>query len=134
MGMAFLVQMAQSNKCGSVRNDEIINLHLGSGCGPMSQHPLPPGRHQPHLLIPSAQTINHEKTKNPEMRSNFQQIVSYCLGLHIQNPGLREVDLEPSPKRDSEKINMQKQGTNTQKKASRIVQPGLTYGSQHLET
>ena len=67
------------------------------------------------------------------MRSNFQQIVSYCLGLRTQNPGLREVDLEPSPKRGSDKINMQKQGRNTQKKASRIVQPRLTYGSQHLE-
>ena len=27
--------------------------------------------HQPHLLIPSTQTINQEKTKNPKMRSNF---------------------------------------------------------------
>ena len=131
--MAFLVQIRQSNKCGSVRNDEIINVHLGSDAGILSQHPLPPARHQPHLLIPSAQTINQEKTKNPEMRSNFQQVVSYCLGLHTQNPGLREVDLEPSPKRGSDKINMQKLGRNTQKKASRIVQPGLTYGSQHLE-
>ena len=56
MGTEFLVQMRQSNKFGSVRNDEIFNLHLGSGVG----------------------------------------------------PGLREVDFEPSPKRDSDKINMQK--------------------------
>ena len=133
MGMAFLVQIRQSNKCGSVRNDEIIKLTLGIWCGPLTQHPLPPARHQPHLLIPSAQTINQEKTNNPEMRSTFQQIVSYCLGLHTQNPGLREVDLEPSPKRGSDKINMQNLGRNTQKKASRIVQPGLSYGSQHLE-
>ena len=131
--MAFLVQIRHPNKCGSVRNDEIIKLTLGIWCGPLIQDPLPPARHQPHLLIPSAQTINHEKTKNPEMRSNFQQIVSYCLGLHTQNPGLREVDLEPSPKRGSDKINMQNLGRNTQKKASRIVQPGLSYGSQHLE-
>ena len=34
MGMAFLVQIRQPNKCVSVRNDEIINLHLGSGAGP----------------------------------------------------------------------------------------------------
>ena len=26
--------MRQSNKCGSVRNDEIFNLHLGSGADP----------------------------------------------------------------------------------------------------
>ena len=31
MDTEFLVQMRQSNKCGSVRNDEILNLHLGSG-------------------------------------------------------------------------------------------------------
>ena len=40
----------------------------------MSQHPLPPARHQPHLLIPPAQTINQEKTKNPEMRSSFDKL------------------------------------------------------------
>ena len=34
MDMTFLVQMRQSNKFGNVRNDEIINLHLGSGAGP----------------------------------------------------------------------------------------------------
>ena len=40
---------------------------------------------------------------------------------------------EPSPKRVSDKINMQKQGRNTKKRASCIVQPGLAYASQHLE-
>ena len=34
MDTEFLVQMTQSNKCGSVRNDQIFNLHLGSGAGP----------------------------------------------------------------------------------------------------
>ena len=52
--------------------------------------------------------INQKKAKNPEMRFNSQQIVLYCLSLHTQNPGLREVDLEPSPKRGSDKINMLK--------------------------
>ena len=70
-----------------------------------------------------------KKRRISEMRSNFQQIVLYCLGLRTQNTGPREVDLEPSPKRGSDKIKKQKQGRNTQKKASRIVQPGLTYGS-----
>ena len=31
MDTEFLVQMRQFDKCGSVRNDEIFNLHLGSG-------------------------------------------------------------------------------------------------------
>ena len=39
--------------------------------------------------------------------------MSYCLGLRTQNPGLREVHLEPSPKRGSDKINMLKQGRKT---------------------
>ena len=70
--------------------------------GPLNQHPLPPARQQPRLLIQSAQTINQKKAKNPEM------IVSYCLGLCTQKPGLREVDLEPSPNRGSDKANMLK--------------------------
>ena len=49
-----------------------------------------------------------EKTKNPEMTFNFQQIISYCLGLHTQNLALREVHLEPIPKGGSDKINMLK--------------------------
>ena len=31
MDTEFLVQIRQSNKCGSVMNNEIFNLHLGSG-------------------------------------------------------------------------------------------------------
>ena len=61
-----------------------IQLTLGIWCGPLSQHPLPPARHQPHLLIPSAQTINQKKAKNSEMRFNSQQVISYCLGLCTQ--------------------------------------------------
>ena len=30
----FLVQMRQSDKCGSVRNDDIFSLNLGSAAGP----------------------------------------------------------------------------------------------------
>ena len=63
---------------------------------------------QPHLLIPSDQTVNQKKAKNPEIRLNSQQIVSDCLGLRTQNPGLREVDLERIPKGVSDKINMLK--------------------------
>ena len=81
-----------------------IQLALGISCGPLSQHPLPPARHQPNLLIASAQTLNQEETKNPEKRKKSQQIISYCFGLRTQNAGLREVDLDPSPKRGSDKI------------------------------
>ena len=60
------------------------------------------------------QTISRKKAKNPEIRFKSQQIILHCLGLHTQNPGLREVDLEASPKRGSDKINMLKQGRKTQ--------------------
>ena len=93
MDMVFLVQMGESNKCGTVRNDN--QLRFGICCGPLYQHPLPPARHQP-------KRINHEKTKNPEMRSNFQKIISYCLGLCTQNWALRDLDLEPGSKTASE--------------------------------
>ena len=52
------------------------------------------------------------------MRFNSQQFVLFCLGLRTQNPGIREVDLEPRSKRGFDKINMLKQGRNSQKKAS----------------
>ena len=82
-----------------------IQLTLGIWCSPLSQHPLPPARHQSHLLIQSAQTINQEEeTKNLQKRSNSQQTVLYCFDLRIQNSGLREVDLEPSPNKGSDKI------------------------------
>ena len=81
------MQMRQCNGCGSVRN-VIFSSHLGSGAD---------------LLISSTQTIISGETKNPEKRSNSQQIISYCLSEHTHNSGLREVDMEPSPKRDSDK-------------------------------
>ena len=80
-------------------------MKLGIWCWLLSQHSLPPARHQPYSLTSSDQTFNQEETKNPETRSNSQQIVLYYLGLCRQNPGLREVDLEPNPKRSSDKFN-----------------------------
>ena len=63
----------------------------------------------------------------------YAYIYTYTFDLHTQNPQLREIDLEPSPKRASDNINMQKQGRNIQKKASQILQTELTYESQHLQ-
>ena len=46
MDTEFLVEMRQSNKCGSFRNDEILNLHLGYGTGkePRNEIQLPTNR------------------------------------------------------------------------------------------
>ena len=110
------------------------NQHtLGIWCGLFSHHPLPPAKHSHIYWFHLTKTINEERTKNPEMRCNFQQIILYCLHPNKQNTGLREVHLEPSPKRGSDKINIPKQGRKTQKKAIHIVKPRLTYGLQHLE-
>ena len=49
------------------------------------------------------------------MRFNSQQIVLYCHGLHRENTGLSEEDLEPSPKRVSDKINLLKCNRETAK-------------------
>ena len=56
----------------------------------MTEHPLPPARHQPHLLILSTQTTSQKKTKYPEMKFNSQQIVSYCLCLIYTEPRAKE--------------------------------------------
>ena len=88
-------------------------LHLGSGAGPCVSIPcLLQDTSRIYWLHPPRQ-LTRKKKKNPEIRFNSQQIVSYCLGLHIQSPRLREVDLEPSPKRRSDKINMLKYGRKT---------------------
>ena len=103
--MIFLAQMRQCNGCGSVRNDEIFNLHLGSGAGPWVRIPriLLHSRHIHWLHLPKQWT--KKKQKNPQKISNSQLITLYCLGLHTQNPEHRQVDLEPSFKRGSDKIN-----------------------------
>ena len=86
----------------------------------MKHHPLAPARHQPHPLTPSAQTITQGETKNPEKRSNpTNRIV-------LPYPALREIDLEPSPMRGSDKINRLRPEEKTQQKTRGIVQPELT--------
>ena len=76
-------------------------------------------------MTPFAQTINQEETKGLEKRLNSQQFVLHCLGLYTQNSGLREVDLGPSPKIDSDKI---KKAITKKKEHNRkqVLQPGLT--------
>ena len=103
MDMEFLAQMRQSNKGGRVRVDEIFNLHLRSGAGPWVSIPC---FLQDPSHIPSTQTTNRKKVKNLEMRSTFQQIISHSIGLGKHNQGLRETDMELSPKRGSNKISM----------------------------
>ena len=107
MDTEFLVQMRQSNKCRSVRKDE--NSTYTWDLVRALESASPASCKTPATFTDSIRPNKQaEKTKNPEMRFNFQQIVSYCLGLRTQSQGLRQVDLEPRPKRGSDKINMLK--------------------------
>ena len=67
--MAFLVQMRQSNKCGILGNDEIINLHLGSGAGLESASPA--SCKTPATFIDSTHP-NNQAPKNKESRQEVQ--------------------------------------------------------------
>ena len=49
--------------------------------------------------------INQEETKKYFKKSTSKQMVSFCFALATENPGLRELDLEASTKRDSDKSN-----------------------------
>ena len=48
----------------------MLKNQLAPGNWPLSQHPLPPARHQPHLLIPSTQ--DNIPGKNEEFRDEIQ--------------------------------------------------------------
>ena len=90
MDKEFLVQTRQSNKCQSVRNEEIFNLHLGSGVGAWVSIPCLLQDTSHIYWFHSPKQLTRKKSKNQGMRINYQKIVSYCLGLHRPNPGLRE--------------------------------------------
>ena len=75
----------------------IFTLHL---LQPLSQHSLPPSRDMPDSLISYMETTNQNETKDHEKRSDFQQILLFCLDLCTQNPVLREVGLN-SPRREA---------------------------------
>ena len=78
MIMISLAQMRQSYECES-KESWNIQLTLGIWTRPLGQPTMLPARNHPHLLIPSAQTINQEKSNNSEVRCNSRQIIWYCL-------------------------------------------------------
>ena len=110
MDTEFMVEMREFNKCRGVITDEIFNLPVGFGARTSVSIPCLVHGNQPNLLIPFINTLNKKKAKNEEMRFYYRKLVSYCLPLLTQKPGLKEVDLGPISFIRSDKINIQKQG------------------------
>ena len=84
-------------------------LRLGNWCGSLTHHHLPPVRHQPHLLIPSAQ--NNPPGKNKEPRDEIELPTNRLVlpwAMHTE-PRVRDLDLQPASKTGSDKINIEKQ-------------------------
>ena len=99
----FLVKIRQSNKCGHVRNDERFKLHLGSGEGPWVSTPcfLQDTSHIYWFHLPKQLNRKNQRTQKWDLTLN--KLYDSAL-VYIHNPGLREVDLETSSKRGSDKI------------------------------
>ena len=91
-------------------------------CQLLSQRPLPPARHQPHLLTPSTQTIVQEVKKKKKEKDHI-----ILPSPATQNTGLKEVDLEPKPKGSSDNINKLRPKSENTTENSCIIQPGLTF-------
>ena len=79
MDTEFLVQMRQSNKCGSVRHDKIFYLHLGSGVSPsLSRSCLLRDTSHTYWFHPPKQlTIKKQRTQKWNPTTNK----SYCTAL-----------------------------------------------------
>ena len=83
MDKEFLVQMIQSDKCGSVWNHEILNLHMGYGLGPsVSIYCVLQDTSHIYWLDPSKQsTRKKERTQKRDSAPNK----SYRTGLVFVN-------------------------------------------------
>ena len=126
--------MKQSNKWGSLKIDEIFNLHVESGVSPWVSIPCLQQDTSHIYWFHPPKHLTREKQKNPEMRFNSQQIVLKRLRLCTQNPGIREVDLEPPLSNVVTRSTCWIKAEIPQTETSCIVQSGLTYWSQHLQS
>ena len=111
-----MVEMRESNKCGSVMNDEIFNLHLGSGAGPWVRIPCLLQDTSDIYWFHSPTQLTTKKQRTKKWDSTLKKLYGTGLGLRTQNPGIREVDLEPSAMVGSDKDNMLNWGRKTAEK------------------
>ena len=106
-----LMPLRWANECGSA---EMIkkSTHIWDLIGAFNSTSPVSCRNHSYPLILFTQTINQKETHDQDM-FNSKKIASYPHGLRTQNPGIREVSLETSPKRGSAKINLLRQGKQT---------------------
>ena len=133
MDMTYLVQMRQSNKCGSVRNDKIPTYPCNLVQALESASPAScktPSTFTNSICSSTRKNQRVQKWDSALNKSNCT-VLAYCLGPPTQNLGLRELDLKPSHKKNSDTINMLKQGRNTPKNTSHIEQSELIYVFRH---
>ena len=96
MDTEFLVQMRQSNKYGSVRENEIFNLHLGSGAGPWVSIPclLQDTSHIYWFHPPKQLTRKKQRTQKWDSTPNK----SYCTVLvYVHRTRAKRGRLETQP-------------------------------------
>ena len=92
------------NGCGSVRNDVIFTSHFGSGVCPWVASPA--SCKTPATSIDSFCPNNHlGRNKKSWKKIKFPTNCIILPWATYAKARLREVDLEPSPKRGSDKIN-----------------------------
>lgn len=84
MDIEFLIQMRQSNKCGSTRNDQIFNLHLRSGTGPWVSIPC--------LLRDT--NPNYEVKPNGLFEIFLFEVQLQCSSISYETKECWEIDLE----------------------------------------
>ena len=109
MDTKFLVEMRQSKKGGSVMNDEILHLHLGSGAGPWV-----------NILY---------------LLQNTSHIYWFHMPKELTRKNQRTNKWDSTPKKPWDKWWQDQHAERRQKNSikTHIVHLGLTYGSQHLE-
>ena len=81
MDTEFLVQIRQSNKCGSERNDEIFNLNLRAGAGPWVSIPclLQVTGHLYWFHLSKQLTRKKQRTQkwNSTLRKSYRTALAY---------------------------------------------------------
>ena len=97
MDKKFLLRVGQSNKCGRVTTNKVLNWPLGSGAGPLISiaYLLRDTSYIHRFNLPKQSPRNKPRIQK---KINSQQRVSNCLSLHTQKPELKKLHFTLSAK------------------------------------